>query len=198
MTNPQPGDRVKVTFEGVINAHGRIESTASDWMYGLDPKDITTNYTNATVEVIEKATPIPQVGDVITTEAQYAALPEGSVVDKESAGPLRKNRASWGGARHWGTWVNRGGWADIGIANLVSDEPSTVLRVGWTYTQPASPVLTADDPEPPDGSVVLSRYGSAYQHSEGFWVPSNGDKIGWPYLAGNYGPVTLIHRGDEQ
>ena len=60
--------------------------------------------------------------------------------------------------------------------------------------------LTADDPEPPIGSVVIDREGSAWQRFEdGRWFEAaSGDPWTLPMLTGEYGPLTLIHRGGTE
>lgn len=60
--------------------------------------------------------------------------------------------------------------------------------------------LTADDPEPAVGSVVLDQHGRAWQREDGYplirWV-SSGDVAGfeWAHVAREFGPATLIHDG---
>jgi hypothetical protein len=70
--------------------------------------------------------------------------------------------------------------------------------------QEAAPrTLTADDPEPAVGSVVLDAHGQAWQREDGYplirWV-SSGDVAGfeWTHVASEFGPVRLIHDGEAK
>lgn len=57
-------------------------------------------------------------------------------------------------------------------------------------------ILTADDPEPPEGSVVLTQSGDAWQLSNGFWWCRNAYTDTWHDMCAN-SPLTLIHRGPD-
>ena len=58
-------------------------------------------------------------------------------------------------------------------------------------------ILTADDPEPPIGSVVLDQDGGAWQRLSLDWCLAGlDDTRGWNGLR-KVGPLTLIHRGPE-
>jgi hypothetical protein len=71
----------------------------------------------------------------------------------------------------------------------------------------AAPVLTANDPEPPEGTVIRDSFGRLWERVDGIyggpghsnWVmlderPS--DPETWTKVAGNYGPVTRA--GDDR
>ena len=57
-------------------------------------------------------------------------------------------------------------------------------------------ILTADDPEPPEGSVVLTQAGDAWQLSNGFWWCRKAYTDTWHDMCAN-SPLTLIHRGPD-
>ena len=57
-------------------------------------------------------------------------------------------------------------------------------------------ILTADDPEPPEGSVVLTQAGDAWQLSNGFWWCRKAYTDTWHDMCAN-APLTLIHRGPD-
>ncbi len=56
--------------------------------------------------------------------------------------------------------------------------------------------LTANDPEPPDRSVVLDGCGHAWQSDEGFWRAGHAYFDTWRGLC-TLGTLTLIHRGPD-
>lgn len=55
-------------------------------------------------------------------------------------------------------------------------------------------VLTANDPEPPNGSIVMDGRGDVWRHSGGYWV-SNVYFDCWQNM-GDFGPFTLLYRGE--
>ncbi len=59
-------------------------------------------------------------------------------------------------------------------------------------------ILTADDPEPPEGSVVLDCHDHAWQRNGDHWFRGLGQKglsYGGLKLGGS--PLTLLHRGPD-
>lgn len=67
----------------------------------------------------------PEVGGIVETEEQYAALPEGSIVSSSSANPYLR-----GGRSDGGYWFGIG--CDDKFSNLYMARTSrTILRVGW-------------------------------------------------------------------
>jgi hypothetical protein len=57
--------------------------------------------------------------------------------------------------------------------------------------------LTASDPEPPAGAVVVTAGGSRYVNDGPEYAPANwssdaGEPETWLKVAGNYGPVRLV------
>ena len=61
----------------------------------------------------------PEVGDIVETEEQYAAMPTGSVVEDPS------------GNVYWLT--HEGPWLKTGSSNAeLAGTPRTILRVGWS------------------------------------------------------------------
>lgn len=62
----------------------------------------------------------------------------------------------------------------------------------------ADVVLTATDPEPAVGALVRDDCGARWGNVGGYWVPldtegDGGDPESWTKIAGNYGPVTVVH-----
>lgn len=58
-------------------------------------------------------------------------------------------------------------------------------------------VLTAVDPQPPAGAVVLDGCGMKWISTGDYpaaWIPADGDgdPETWTKIAGNYGPVTIV------
>lgn len=67
----------------------------------------------------------PEAGDIVETEEQYAALPEGSIVASSSANPYVR-----GGRSDGDYWFGIG--CDDKFSNLYMARTSrTILRVGW-------------------------------------------------------------------
>ena len=65
----------------------------------------------------------PEVGGIVETEAQYIAMPEGSVVEDPSG------NVYW--LTHEGPWLKTGSSNMSGCAELAGT-PRTILRVGWS------------------------------------------------------------------
>lgn len=57
-------------------------------------------------------------------------------------------------------------------------------------------ILTADDPEPPESSVVLDETGIAWQSDGDFWRSTSSDFLRWSNME-CLGTLTLIHRGPD-
>lgn len=55
--------------------------------------------------------------------------------------------------------------------------------------------LTADDPEPPEGSVVLDVEGQAWQLWGSYWT-TDGNEQSWEAIVTDCGPLTLLYRGE--
>lgn len=68
----------------------------------------------------------------------------------------------------------------------------------WDWIRSPQPyqncVLTADDPEPPNGSIVMGGRGDVWRYSGGYWV-SNVYFDCWQDM-GDFGPFTLLYRGE--
>ena len=66
----------------------------------------------------------PEVGGIVETEAQYAAMPEGSVVSRDLCGPVFRK-------------FDDGRWAESAASTsydsrVMASESRTILRVGWS------------------------------------------------------------------
>jgi len=95
-----------------------------------------------------------------------------------------------GGFRLVRIWEVGHNWADL----------RTGKQYRWVSITNPEPfqncALTADDPEPPIGSVVLDRDGGMWQRlSLGWCLAGLDDTCGWNGLRA-VGPVTLLHRGE--
>lgn len=81
-------------------------------------------------------------------------------------------------------WIHMDGMVFAGFSEIINPQPFQNVS------------LTAADPEPPLGSVVLGSDGIACQRKGSIWVSGRG----WVYdhdWAGFKFPVTLIYRGEE-
>jgi hypothetical protein len=78
----------------------------------------------------------------------------------------------------------------VGIASRVLEQRG--YKAGIAAAAPRT--LTADDPEPAVGSVVLDRNGDAWQYRRNAWY-GPGDVMPWWELLADLGPVRLIHDG---
>lgn len=64
--------------------------------------------------------------------------------------------------------------------------------------------LTSADPEPPVGSIVRDAHGVRWEHDgedPPCWLPDlpgDHDPESWIKVAGNYGPVVLVHFGEAE
>lgn len=61
-------------------------------------------------------------------------------------------------------------------------------------------LLTARDPEPGEGTVVVTDGGMTYErgsddHLPAAWVSENGEPETWRTVAGNYGPAGVLRWG---
>ena len=66
----------------------------------------------------------PEVGGIVETEEQYAAMPEGSVVSRDLCGPVFRK-------------FDDGRWAESAASTsydsrVMASESRTILRVGWS------------------------------------------------------------------
>jgi hypothetical protein len=58
--------------------------------------------------------------------------------------------------------------------------------------------LSSSDPEPPVGTLVTDACGARWGNVGDYWVPLDADgddwdPESWTKIAGNYGPVAVIH-----
>ena len=75
-------------------------------------------------------------------------------------------------------------------------------RIEGAPLPPSLPVLTSADPEPPPGTIVRDRLGRTWELADedegGLWwrTDADDDPESWTKIAGNYGPVTVLERGE--
>ena len=66
----------------------------------------------------------PEVGGIVETEDQYAALPEGSVVCIDHSRAVHVKATG-------GIWYIAGSTSEYGSRKISCSTPRTILRVGW-------------------------------------------------------------------
>lgn len=100
--------------------------------------------------------------------------------------------------------VVMGAWFDALFTRFDRElNPWVSLRTGCVYEWVDIPdpqpyqncALTADDPEPPEGSVVLDVEGQAWQLWGSYWT-TDGNEQSWEAIVTDCGPLTLLYRGE--